>query len=137
MTNGNDPVYPLNGYTNTGMTKREEMASRIAAGLISGDKGFGKNSEEIADYTVKITAALISALNAADATADAIGRSKAEGPVDDAGQRVLGHVLDLIQGDPHLWSKRPCPTCRTISEICGKPFGCTARALAVDIKKQG
>lgn len=33
-------------------------------------------------------------------------------------------VLDLIQGDPHSWSDRPCPTCQPISTMLGKPFGC-------------
>lgn len=33
-------------------------------------------------------------------------------------------VLDLIYKDPHSWSTRPCPTCRTITAIIGQPFGC-------------
>jgi len=33
-------------------------------------------------------------------------------------------VLDLIQGDPHQWSNRPCPTCQPISKMIGRPFGC-------------
>lgn len=33
-------------------------------------------------------------------------------------------VLDLIQGDPHQWSNRPCPTCRPITTMLGRPFGC-------------
>ncbi len=33
-------------------------------------------------------------------------------------------VLDLIQGDPHQWSNRPCPTCRPITKMIGRPFGC-------------
>lgn len=33
-------------------------------------------------------------------------------------------VLDLLQADPHQWSKRPCPTCRSISTIVNRPFGC-------------
>ncbi len=33
-------------------------------------------------------------------------------------------VLDLIQGDPHQWSNRPCPTCQPITTMLGRPFGC-------------
>ena len=33
-------------------------------------------------------------------------------------------VLRLIQNDSHSWSNRPCETCRTISNIIDKPFGC-------------
>lgn len=33
-------------------------------------------------------------------------------------------VLDLIQTDPHQWSTRPCPTCRAITAIVGRRFGC-------------
>lgn len=42
---------------------------------------------------------------------------------------IMKPVLDLIQEDPHLWSTRPCPTCKAISSIIGKPFGCTLKAL--------
>lgn len=37
---------------------------------------------------------------------------------------LLGPVLDLIQVDPHHWSTRPCPTCRTVSALVQRPFGC-------------
>ncbi len=30
----------------------------------------------------------------------------------------------LLQDDPHQWSERPCPTCRAIGSVVGKPFGC-------------
>lgn len=33
-------------------------------------------------------------------------------------------ILDIIQGDPYSWSERPCQSCRTISGLIGKPFGC-------------
>ncbi len=33
-------------------------------------------------------------------------------------------VLDLIQRDPHQWSKRGCATCRSVSTLLGQPFGC-------------
>jgi len=37
-------------------------------------------------------------------------------------------AIRLIEDDPHQWSKRPCPTCRSISSLIGKPFGCNRRA---------
>lgn len=37
---------------------------------------------------------------------------------------LVGAALDLIQADPHQWSKRPCATCRAVSSIVGRPFGC-------------
>jgi len=42
---------------------------------------------------------------------------------------VMEPALRLLQGDPHSWSERPCDTCRTISSIVGKPFGCYVYAL--------
>ena len=37
---------------------------------------------------------------------------------------LMDAVLSLLQKDPHQWSARPCGTCRTISGLIGKPFGC-------------
>lgn len=37
---------------------------------------------------------------------------------------LMEAVLDIIQSDPHQWSKRPCISCGTISSIIGQPFGC-------------
>ena len=44
--------------------------------------------------------------------------------VQQAVEVLLGAVLRELQADPHQWSSRPCSTCRTISAIVGKPFGC-------------
>jgi len=33
-------------------------------------------------------------------------------------------IFDLLQNDPHGWSRRPCSTCRSITSIIGRPFGC-------------
>jgi len=44
--------------------------------------------------------------------------------VQTAVQIVLDPILDLLQRDPHQWSSRPCQTCRTITSLLGKPFGC-------------
>ena len=39
-------------------------------------------------------------------------------------QKITDSVADLIFADPHQWSSRPCETCRTITTLIGKPFGC-------------
>jgi hypothetical protein len=36
-------------------------------------------------------------------------------------------ILRLIEADPHQWSSRPCPTCRAISGIIDRPFGCVKK----------
>lgn len=41
-----------------------------------------------------------------------------------AAQVLLDAVLRELQEDPHDWSERTCSTCRTISAIVGRPFGC-------------
>jgi len=33
-------------------------------------------------------------------------------------------VSDLIYEDSHRWSSRPCQTCKAITTIIKKPFGC-------------
>ena len=42
---------------------------------------------------------------------------------------IMEPILNLLENDPHSWSKRPCPTCRTISSMIGRPFGCEAKQL--------
>jgi hypothetical protein len=37
-------------------------------------------------------------------------------------------ALRLIEADPHDWSKRPCQTCRGVSMLLKRPFGCEAKA---------
>jgi len=37
-------------------------------------------------------------------------------------------VNDLIYRDSHMWSDRPCGTCKTVSSLIGQPFGCERRA---------
>ena len=44
--------------------------------------------------------------------------------IKEAAHVLLDSVLKLIEKDPHSWSNRPCQTCRTVSSILGKPFGC-------------
>lgn len=47
-----------------------------------------------------------------------------------AAARILCQAaLDLIEKDPHQWSKRPCTTCQTVSVLIGRPFGCSKMAL--------
>ncbi len=33
-------------------------------------------------------------------------------------------ILELLYFDSHQWSTRPCQTCKAITGILGKPFGC-------------
>lgn len=37
---------------------------------------------------------------------------------------LIDALTDLIYNDPHQWSTRGCQTCRAISSIIKKPFGC-------------
>jgi hypothetical protein len=36
----------------------------------------------------------------------------------------LAAVLALWESDPHVFSKRPCPTCNAVSVLAGRAFGC-------------
>lgn len=47
---------------------------------------------------------------------------------------LLEGALSQLQEDPHQWSTRPCPTCRAITSMLGKSFGCY---LYADRKKNG
>ncbi len=35
-------------------------------------------------------------------------------------------AFKLIEADPHQWSSRPCQTCRAVSLLIGRDFGCNA-----------
>ena len=48
----------------------------------------------------------------------------AEDVIKAAARVLVGAVLDLLQEDNHNWSERGCGTCRAISSIVGRPFGC-------------
>lgn len=37
---------------------------------------------------------------------------------------LIDTIANTIYADPHQWSKRPCLTCKAITGILGKPFGC-------------
>lgn len=39
---------------------------------------------------------------------------------------MMADVLRLVEADPHLWTRQPCQTCCTVSDIIGRPFGCVA-----------
>lgn len=41
-----------------------------------------------------------------------------------AADQLFDAALNLLQADPHQWSTRPCQTCRAISAIAKRPFGC-------------
>lgn len=49
---------------------------------------------------------------------------------------LLDASLRLIEDDPHDWSERPCPTCRPISAMVGRPFGCYSYALRKQAERQ-
>lgn len=41
-----------------------------------------------------------------------------------AARVLMDAALNVLQEDPHSWSTRPCPTCRAVSSLVGRPFGC-------------
>ena len=41
---------------------------------------------------------------------------------------ALTVALELLEADPHPFSTRPCPTCRPVSVLLGRPYGCSAKA---------
>jgi hypothetical protein len=44
--------------------------------------------------------------------------------------RVLAEsVASVIERDPHQYSSRPCQTCRVVSGLLGRSFGCEKRVL--------
>jgi hypothetical protein len=40
---------------------------------------------------------------------------------------LLEPVLRLWESDPHQFSSRPCATCKSITAIVGRPFGCECK----------
>lgn len=44
--------------------------------------------------------------------------------IKEAASILMDSILSLLQEDPHGWSTRPCSTCRTISGLISRPFGC-------------
>ncbi len=38
---------------------------------------------------------------------------------------IVEAVLRLLDNDPHNWSARPCQTCKAVTSLVGRPFGCT------------
>jgi hypothetical protein len=41
-----------------------------------------------------------------------------------AASLILEAALRVLDEDGHQWSSRPCSTCRFVSSVYGKPFGC-------------
>lgn len=41
---------------------------------------------------------------------------------------LVDAALRLIEGDSHEFGSRPCVTCRTVSSLVGRSFGCVAFA---------
>ena len=42
--------------------------------------------------------------------------------------KQLRAALASLEVDNHYWSTRPCQTCREISEVLGRPYGCYVKA---------
>ena len=40
---------------------------------------------------------------------------------------LLEAVLRIVESDPHVHGTRPCESCRTISGLMERPFGCGTR----------
>jgi hypothetical protein len=38
---------------------------------------------------------------------------------------LVDAALRVVEGDPHQFGKRPCDSCRTISRLLGRAFGCS------------
>jgi len=45
-------------------------------------------------------------------------------------------ILNIIQRDPHQWSTRPCQSCRTISSLINRPFGCILYRMQKEKEKK-
>jgi len=57
-------------------------------------------------------------------------KTQIEGIAERITRDVLGEaVLTLLDSDGHTYSKRPCTTCQTVSELVGQPFGCVKKAM--------
>lgn len=50
--------------------------------------------------------------------------------IKDAAQIIARVALDLIDKDGHVFGSRPCSTCRTITNLINKEFGCVRYASA-------
>ena len=42
---------------------------------------------------------------------------------------IQNTAFELIERDPHQWSSRPCPTCKAVSSLIQRPFGCSREGL--------
>ena len=59
---------------------------------------------------------------------EAAAAKKKPNDLDKAVWLITDTALRLIQEDPHQWSARPCQTCRSVSTLIKKPFGCVLYA---------
>lgn len=44
-------------------------------------------------------------------------------------QKISETVARLFEADPHQYSSRPCQTCRAISSLLNRPFGCEKKSI--------
>lgn len=48
---------------------------------------------------------------------------------------ILDAVLRVIEGDPHVFGKRPCVSCLTVSNLVGQDFGCEKKRAVAGIPR--
>ncbi len=77
------------------------------------------------DDQIEINADIDKRLTKLEAT---VNKSNFSDGLSAAVDKVTGSAFKLIQADPHQWSTRGCVTCRTVSELIEKPFGCVLYA---------
>jgi len=63
--------------------------------------------------------------------------SEAHTIVQGAARILIEAVLRVIEDDPHQWSNRLCASCRAVSSVVGRPFGCEAKHQAGRGRKNG
>jgi hypothetical protein len=63
-----------------------------------------------------------------DDLATTVNKSNFSEGLSAAVDKVTSSAFKLIQADPHQWSTRDCQTCRLVSELIKKPFGCVLYA---------
>lgn len=44
--------------------------------------------------------------------------------VQSAARLIIDSIVSVLQNDPHSWSTRECETCRVITGLIRRPFGC-------------
>ena len=61
---------------------------------------------------------------AAEAEATAKREAALRGKEDALLRALAEAVASVVECDPHQWSARPCQSCRVVSGLLGRSFGC-------------